>query len=200
MRTTRRIPSNGQAGFSLVEGLIAAALLLVVAVSVLPIFIRALDSNLAGGRRSQLSTFASGELEELNQESVDQAAWSVAGAPGGVLELGSRFWDIGADVDNAPEKLGDEKWVDLEGDAAGLILFQRSSASVRKYNLADIQVVVGAGGGLASSGANPMLFDNPLADDDGAHLTEIRISIRENRETLNAASGKRITVRQFRVY
>ena len=192
-------PARGQAGFSLIEGIIAAGLLLVVAVAVLPIFVRALDSNLSGGRRSQLSTFASGELEELNQQSVDQAAWSVAGAPGGVLERGSRFWDSGPNLE--PDLLGDEAWVDvLPADPDRLVLYQRSSSTVRKYNLADIQIVVGAGGGLASSGVDPMLFDSPLADDDGAHLTEIRVSIRENREALPAASGKRITVRQFRVY
>ena len=45
---------RGDAGFSLVEGLIAAALLLVIAVSILPLFTRALKSNLSGGRASQL--------------------------------------------------------------------------------------------------------------------------------------------------
>ncbi|MCP4250943.1 MAG: hypothetical protein GY778_28230 [bacterium] len=190
--------TSSDSGFSLVEGLIAAALLLVIAVSILPIFVRALDNNLSGGRRSQLSTFASGDLEALNQVPIDQDAWSVAGEPGGVLSLGSRFWANGS-VSN-PVTLGDERWVDLETDAPGELILWQSDAAIRKYSLADIQILVGAGGGLVSGGANPMLFDNPLTDDEGGHFTELRLTIKENRDALPAASGRRITIGHFRAF
>ena len=201
MKTTPRNPARSQCGFSLVEGIIAAALVLVVAVAVLPIFVRALDSNLSGSRRSQLSNFVSGGLEELNQGPIDRDEWSVEGVPGGVLAagpgLGSSFWDAGADYE--PDRLGDEKWVATEASAAGLVLFERN-ADLRKYSLSDIQIVIGAGGGVTTGGGDPLLFDNPLTTDDAAHLTEMRVSIKENREALPVASGKRITVSHFRAF
>jgi len=200
MRTQSKAAGAGaQAGFSLIEGLIAAALLLVVAVSVLPLFVRALESNLAGGRRSQLSTFAGAELEEVNQAPVDQAAWSVTGQPGGVLTLDSRFWDAGAP--SVPDTLGDERWVDAEGDAVGLIQWQ-SDVTIRKYALADLQILIGSGpgGGVVSGGLNPMLFDDPLSDDEGAHFIERRVTVKERRAALPAATGKRITVSQLRAF
>ena len=50
--------------------------------------------------------------------------------------------------------------------------------------------MVTAGG----AGASPFLFDNPLTSDDNAHLTEIRVTVKEQREALPAASGQRVTI------
>lgn len=207
MRSRRKppaAPGSPEAGFSLVEGLMAAALLLIVAVSILPLFYRALESNLFGGRRSQLATFASGDLEALNQQPVDQSAWSVSAAPGGVLDLGTSFWEDLTQTN--PETLGDERWDapwtvgNTPTAGPGVLTLWRSDAEVRKYALADVQILVGAGGGVVTGGAHPMLFDNPLTDDDGAHFTELRVTIKEMRDALPAASGKRITVGQLRAF
>lgn len=191
----------GQNGFSLVEGLIAAALLLVIAVSVLPLFMRALESNLTGGRSSQLSTFVSGDIEGVSQEPVDQDAWDVKGTGDGILDLGEDFWDTGPTAPNL--HLGDEKWVDTQADATGpsSLLWSRQ-IEVRKYSLADIQILIGSDptAGLVTGGVNPMLFDNPLTDDTEAHLAEIRVTIKEQRDSLPAASGKRLTIGHFRSF
>lgn len=190
-----------QAGFSLVEGLIATALLLVIAVSVLPIFMRALDSNLSGGRSSQLSTFVHADIEAVNQEPVDQDAWEVGGTGTGVLALGEDFWDIGPPLPNL--YLGDEQWVDTELDATGpSSLMWSREIEIRKYSLADIQVLIGTDPttGLVTSGVSPLLFDDPLTDDTEAHLAEFRVTIKEKRDALPAASGKRITVGHFRAF
>ena len=191
----------GQAGFSLVEGLIAAALLLVIAVSVLPIFMRALESNLSGGRSSQLATFVTTDIEAVSQEPVDQDAWDVGGTGTGVLELGEDFWDMGPPLPNL--FLGDEKWVDTEADATGpSSLMWSREIEIRKYSLADIRLVIGSGGaaGLVTEGASPWLFDNPLTVDTGAQLTELRVSVKEKRDSIPAATGKRITVSHYRAF
>lgn len=191
-----------QAGFSLIEGLIAAALLLVIAVSILPIFVRAIDSNLSGGRASQLSTFVSADIEGVNQEPVDQDAWDVAASlTPGVLDLGDDFWDIGPPLPGL--KLGDEKWVDLETDATGpgSLMWSRN-VSIRKYSLSDVQILIGTdpAAGLVTGGVSPMLFDNPLTDDSEAHIAEVRVTLKERRDALPAASGKRMTVGHFRSF
>ena len=53
------------AGFSLLEVLIAAALLLAVAVGILPLFTRSLTSNLEGNEATQLSNGAIDTLEDM---------------------------------------------------------------------------------------------------------------------------------------
>ncbi len=198
---------QGNAGFSLIEGVVAAALLLVIAVSILPIFTNAINSNLSGGRSSQLSTFVSGDIETVNQAHVDQDAWAIAGSPSGILRLANRFWDIGPLYDtNVANHLGDEKWVAGEDDASGPITWYRG-ATIRKYSLADIQIIISSdSGGVVTGGSDPltdfspMLFDNPLTDDSGAHLTEFRVTIKERREALPGAAGKRMTVGHFRTF
>ena len=45
-----------------------------------------------------------------------------------------------------------------------------------------------------------MLLDTPLTDDENAHLLEFRVTMKENREALPAATGKRITVSHHRAF
>lgn len=195
---------DADAGFSLVEVLIATALLLVIAISVLPLFMRALESNTSGGRSSQLSTFVNADLETVNQATVDHQNWDLSSGTGGVVDLGQRYWDTGVAYDGAsmPAHLGDETWVDAETDAVGPILWQRQM-TLRKYTFADIHATLGSdpdNPALFTLG-HPALFDTPLtAEGDNAHLTELRISIKENREGIPVDTGQRITVSHFRAY
>ena len=203
MRTVKR---RQESGFSLLEGLFAAALLLVVAVSILPLFMRALESNTRGGRSSQVSTFVTAELEEINQASVDRADWQLVGASTNVLTFPTQYWDTGQlyTSDGSPAELGDEGWVDDASTAAGPILWSRDM-TVRKYSFADVHVTIEVGGALLSTLGDPRLFDSPLStDSDGDvfndHFTEFRVSLREDREGIPLDSGQRMTVGQFRAY
>ncbi len=208
-KTNRRRAQSSEQGFSLLEGLFAAALLLVVAVSVLPLFMRALESNIRGGRSSQASTFITAELEENNQATIDRDDWQLTGATQNVRTFNRRYWDTGnLHSEGTPAKLGDEEWVDLRTDAAGPILWARDFA-IRKYSYADIHIAIDVEGGALSSLGDPRLFDSPLATDMGgdlnnAHLTEFRISIQQDRQENSADNllnvGQRMTVGQFRVY
>lgn len=204
MRTYRaKLPSSrGQAGFSLIEGLMAAGLLLVIAVSILPLFTRALESNVSGSRSSQMSTFVSADLEEVNQLTVDRDEWEVA-ASGGVRTLIPMFWDTGPlfSTPGIPEQLGDEQWIDDADDALGLVIWSRN-VSIRKYSLSDLQILAGTdvGDDVIVAAGHPMLLDTPLPDDESAHLTEVRVSIRENRNSIPVGSGRRITVGHFRAF
>lgn len=59
--------ASAQQGFSLVEVLIASVLLLVIALGVVPLFVRAIGLNQEGQAASQISVIASSELERMNQ-------------------------------------------------------------------------------------------------------------------------------------
>ena len=199
-------PRHNEAGFSLLEGLFAAALLLVVAVSILPLFMRALESNTRGGRSSQVSTFVTAELEEINQASIDRDDWKLTGANTSVLTFPTRYWDTGQlyASEGSPSQIGDEGWVDNVGDALGLILWSRDM-TVRKYSFADVHITIEVGGSTLSTLGDPRLFDSPLTTDtDGDvfndHFTEFRVSLREDREGIPLDSGQRMTAGQLRVY
>lgn len=56
-------PRTSEAGFSLVEGLVAAALLLIVTVGILPLFSRAMQNNAKGNDSTRQANGAVDELE-----------------------------------------------------------------------------------------------------------------------------------------
>lgn len=194
-----------EVGFSVVEVLIASALLLIIAVAILPLFTRAMESNTAGGRATIMSTYTAQDLEGNNQSTVDHPRWQL-NAPGdldldpAVLELATEYWtDYPAD-----HELGDELWQDDE-TLAGVTLFWDRWTKVRKYTFADIsQGVVSVEGDRLVPRGHPELFDVPLTDDVGAeeknvHLIEFRTTIKPHREVpLNF--GDQMTIAHFRSF
>ncbi len=213
-------PAPAEAGFSLVEGLMAAALLLVVAVSVLPLFMRALESNVRGGRASQVSALVTAEIEAINQATVDRPEWQLTGDNVGVRETGTLYWDTGKLAEGGkPAEIGDEKWIDVAGGDApqGPVLWTRK-LDVRKYSFADVHsAITSVGASELSTLGDPRWFDSPLTtDDDGdlfnAHITEFRVHIREDRDGKPAVfevggdpettvwMGQRMTIGHFRTF
>jgi prepilin-type N-terminal cleavage/methylation domain-containing protein len=79
-RPRRRNPRQRSraAGFSLIEVLIASALLLAVAVGVLPLFTRSLTNNLEGNEATQMSNGAVDSLEDMAGErfNAESATWT----------------------------------------------------------------------------------------------------------------------------
>lgn len=204
-RADRLHGGPGEAGFSLLEGLFAAALLLVVGVGVLPLFMRALESNTRGGRSSQVATFTSAEIEEVNQTTIDRADWNITTAGSTFLQFPAQFWDMGVLVTSgSAAQIGDEGWVDNQGDAAGPILWTRD-LTLLKYSFADIHTTIQVDGVTLNTLGDPRLFDSPLTvDADGdqfnAHITEFRVTLQENRDGLPLASGQRMTVGHYRTF
>lgn len=194
-----------EAGFSLVEGLMAAALLLVIAVSVLPVFVRAVESNTRGGRASQVTAFVNSEIESINQAFISRDEWKLDGSATSVLETTTDYWDAGQLYENAssPAKIGDEQWVE-DKSSAELVLWSRDM-DIRKYSFADVHTTISVAGTEFATLGDPRWFDSPLTtDDDGnlfnAHVTEFRVRIVEDRENVPLDSGQRMTVGHFRTF
>jgi prepilin-type N-terminal cleavage/methylation domain-containing protein len=55
----------GDAGFSLIEALIAAAILLIIAMGMIPLFKRSIDNNALGNDYTQGTSYAKSDLEDL---------------------------------------------------------------------------------------------------------------------------------------
>ena len=58
-------PVRSEAGFSLVETLIAAAILLIIALGMIPLFKRSIDNNALGNDYTQATSHAKTDLEDL---------------------------------------------------------------------------------------------------------------------------------------
>jgi len=124
---TRRRPGSRSAGFSLVEGLIAAGILLVLAIGILPLFIRSMISNEGGSDYTQITNAAKTKAEEFYQLPFDAEPLQVTAGTERVFEeyFSQR----------------DEIWRDgTEGDAAtdgDLALFLRTT-TIRQFNINDL--------------------------------------------------------------
>lgn len=66
-----RLPRRGANGFSLIEVMISAAFLLVIALGILPLFTRSLINNQSGASSTTVSNFARSRLEDFNQRPWD---------------------------------------------------------------------------------------------------------------------------------
>lgn len=200
---SNRIPKHrachggNSAGYSLLEVLFASLLLLVVAVSILPLFTRALQSNLAGGRASNMTNFAASDLEAANQRTINHSQYDLEGQQ--VLSLGEAFWNLVVDGTGSNSSIGDEKW-QADDTGSGVFVWKRST-KVRKYSISDITPLVQPDGTTLSALGHPYKYDSPLSlDDSSVHLSEFRVTIRPNQDNLPAATGRRLTVGHFRAY
>jgi hypothetical protein len=172
-----------QQGVSLVESLIATALLAFVAVSIFPLFHQSVTANISGSDSNQAIHHGSSELESLLALPFDSVVFEMeeakrlpeheieADGAGHKMTLSSLFFDPGAKADSPSgptdkvHHIATGEWIADEDDASGFVLWQRS-AVVRQYSYADISSVIDASspGELISAG-HRYLFDSPLRQD-----------------------------------
>jgi prepilin-type N-terminal cleavage/methylation domain-containing protein len=70
-----------QQGFSMIEGLIAAALIGVVAVGVIPMFTRAMSDNMAGADYTRVTNYSKSKQEDITRMPYDQQSLVVQATP-----------------------------------------------------------------------------------------------------------------------
>jgi hypothetical protein len=127
--TLRRAP---QAGFSMIEALIAAAILLMIALGLLPLFSRSIMDNSNGNDLTQGSNHGRTQLEELIQVPFNNEAVTV---PGGANELEVMdSWAMGD-----PDEFNDdnEGWWPDEPTDKGTVLWHRTTR-VRQFSVSDL--------------------------------------------------------------
>lgn len=182
---SRRSPGTrrrrGEAGLSLLETLIATAILGIVAVGLLPIFHRAVWNNISGADASLVTQMVKSEQEGLeslpydapaiNMGLLDPADPSLRNIAGGGQEmvLSTKVWDPAANapvVSGYQQTLSNGSWLTDPATAQGLVVWRRQSI-VRQYTYADISdgvIDVTTGNTLTTLG-HPHLFDTPLSAD-----------------------------------
>lgn len=94
---------SGEAGFSLIEALIAAGVLLIIAIGLIPMFTQSILNNAAGSDHTSASTHAKDELENLQDLAFAHPELVLGAAE--VERLTTDFWLQGTG------DVGDEAWV-----------------------------------------------------------------------------------------
>ncbi len=96
--------SSRARGFSIVEVLIAAAILLIIAIGVLPLFTRSMVNNVSGGESTTVTSFGRSDVEELFQLPFAHADLDVAPSQT-QKDLPKEYW-----LPGSINVMGDESW------------------------------------------------------------------------------------------
>jgi prepilin-type N-terminal cleavage/methylation domain-containing protein len=121
------VQGRREAGMSLLEVLIAMALMAVVALGILPLFSRSVRQNREGGNYTELTNVARSSLEEYLQ--LDFNAPALAIAAGSTEKVVSEYW--------SPVN---RRWITFPADATTVpatARFQRT-VSIRQYGSGDL--------------------------------------------------------------
>jgi len=167
---TRPRGRHRASGFSLVEALIAGAILLTIAIGILPLFIRSMVNNEGGSDFTQISNAAKGRAEELFELPFDSPTLAIT------TGTESSFEEYFSQRDKV-WRLGNES--DASGDS-DLALFLRTSR-IRQFNINDLNTPL-------DSSAPP----------GSVQLREITVQVASTRAGSPLGSGRQTAVRVFK--
>ncbi len=176
--------AGGQAGMSLIEVIIAMALILVIALGVLPMFGRALASSNRAWEATEVGNYMKSDLEEAMDIDFNNTAFSLPPTAGVTEVTSTESWEIGE-----PMVVGDanEGWfAGTPGDGtyagAGNVRWTRTQR-LRQFSMSDLNTPVD--GTKASS---------------YVHLKEFQVQIEGVRQAGVLGAGQTLTIRILKAY
>lgn len=179
-----------EAGTSLIETLIATALMGFIAVGIFPLFHRALANNISGSDSNQASQHGKSELEGLLALPFDSQVFDMntpliehvveSEGPADKMTLSELYWDSEAYTRDAvsgetTRHLSSGAWIQDQDAARGLVIWRRRSV-VRQYSRTDIAdgvIDVQNPDQIVTQG-HPQLFDSPLKRDAPESLVNFK--------------------------
>ena len=172
-RTLPSPPSGHQAaGFSLVEVLIAAALLLVVTVGILPMFTRSITNNIQGKQATEATNEARSELERLVQLPFDDIELT--------LTSGTEL------VRNEKYSKNSHQWYDVGSFPSGEVVVFTRTVTVRQFNISALDDAILDTAELLDASADPQLVS----------LKEIEVQVVTPPSGMTP--GKQVTLRMYK--
>jgi Tfp pilus assembly protein PilV len=177
---------RGEAGFSLIEALIAAAILLIIALGLLPVFSRAINDNVTGNDATQATNGSRTQLEELLQMPFNNQRVVV---PAGKTEVETKDFYTRAKSDAGTDtyQIGSatEGWTTTTTDR-GPVLWNRTT-TVQQYGITDL---------------NDGKLDTPLDGSTQAnfvHLKQIQVLVENPKKDL-FGNGQGITLTVIKAF
>jgi Tfp pilus assembly protein PilV len=171
-----------ESGFSMIEALIAAAILLIIALGLIPLFTRSILDNNSGNDATQASNHGKTQLEELIQLPFNHQELVVPG--GSTQSQVVETWTQGD-----PAKTGDanEGWWTGAPSGKGRSLWTRTTR-VRQYNISDL---------------DDSKLDTPLAGGTQpvfVHLKEVEVQLQSAKQGSILGGGQALTVRVLKPF
>lgn len=173
MKIRRIPPAPSEGGFSMIETLIAALIIGIVAVGVLPLFTRAMVDNMAGADYTRVTNYAKSKEEDFSR--IPFLQQSIQVKPGDTQEMTTEFMD--------PATLF---WV-ASKPANPLAVWTRST-TYTQYNLFDTD--------------DDQMFNNPIAGQplgvgvDLVQVIQAQVQVKSV-SAIGPLGGRRSTVIRF---
>lgn len=166
------------AGFTLIEVLLAMAILATILLGLLPLFTRAMADNAAGQEAGQQANLGRSQLEEMLQLPFNHLRLEVQA---GTESTAQRFYASGTEAE------GDEAWTPT-ADPPGETVYWRRDTTVRQYSVLGVQDTDGDGvvdviRGIEDADRDGLL-DNPLpagALPGSIHVKEVDVTLQSLR-------------------
>jgi Tfp pilus assembly protein PilV len=162
--------SRRQFGFSLIEVMISALLLMVIALGVLPMFLQAAASNEIGREYMEVSNFAKSRAEEYAQNAFNSPALTITS---GTQLVASEYYSAKTRI----WRPGTSATATSAGDLAMWV----RTTTVRQFSISDLATPLAAG-----------------APPETIHLKEITVDVQGVKLGNIPGSGKQATVRMMR--
>jgi Tfp pilus assembly protein PilV len=173
---------SSEAGFSLVETLIAALLFLVVVVGMLPLFLSSIVNNNAGNDYLHATNFARSDLEQLHKVPFTDPSLAIAG--GSTSQTTTDYFTQNPLLTSAGQ------WLTTATASAPQVVLWQRSATVREYSvdaLADGNLTTDE----ALDGASDPIF---------VHLKEVRVQLTGQRQTSSLGPARQLTFRVLKAF
>jgi Tfp pilus assembly protein PilV len=177
------VEAYAEAGFSLVETLIAALLFLVVVVGMLPLFLSSITNNVAGNDYLHATNFARSDLEQLHKLPFTDPSLTIAG--------GSTSTTTTDYFAQNPLLTGVGQWQTTATASAPQLVLWKRSATVRQYSvdaLADDDNLTTSE--ALDGGADPIFV----------HLKEVRVQLTGQRQTSSFGPARQLTFRVLKAF
>lgn len=176
---------SAEAGYSVVEGVIAAALMLIVTIGILPLFSRAMLNNVKGNDSTRQANGALTEFERSSGLPFNGGAMTV---PDGVDEL---VETSAIALKAAPSGPGivSQRWENVADLATGDQIMAQRTRTLQQYAFSDF--------------GDDQNFDNPLpgeTEDRLVHVKVIDVSIGESSSDPSAIFAPPYRVRMIQAY
>lgn len=184
-------------GMSVIEVLVAAALLLVISLGILALLTR----SLANTNRGWEATYTSNMVRTQLDNHLGQPFEEISIAAADTVTESTAFWAAGS---NAIDNDDDEGWYDTEAAAKGLVLMERQLA-VRQYN---VKTLLGSPTGFNDLGEwEYFLTEAKLGsglsgsvDQDFVHVKRFEVSYKGVREGGGLGAGQRLKAETFKSF
>lgn len=193
----RKQRCNLNAGFSLIEVLIAMGIVVIVMVGLLPLFMRSVVENIEGRESTMVGNHGRSQLESFSQLAFNN--WELE-VTAGTQRLTQDFYTTGA-----ANQRGDESWVTTV--PGGEIAPWTRTATVRQMGInglvdSDLDGVIDQIRGLEDNDFDGN-FDTPLpaGTSPGAiHLKQLEVLIEGEKEWAQGGDASEITVETVKAF